>query len=64
MDGRRARVPIGFLEEAANGDAIEIAEKPDPSQSERRIRSTKISAAGLARSLASLRSRCRLGITL
>jgi hypothetical protein len=64
MDGRRARVPIGFLEEAANGDAIEIAEKPDPSQSEGRIRSTKISTAGLARSLAGLRSRCGLGVTL
>jgi hypothetical protein len=64
MDGRRERIPISMLEEAAAGDGIEIAEKPERAQSDQRPRVTKISTAGLSQALAALRLRCRGGITL
>jgi hypothetical protein len=64
MDDRHARIPMTLLEEAAASDAIEIAEKFDRTQSEQRPRVTKISTAGLSRSLAALRLRCRPGVAL
>jgi hypothetical protein len=63
MDDRRARVAVTLLETVAAGDVIEIAEKLDRPQGEQRSRVTKISTAGMSGPLATLRSRCRHGIS-
>jgi hypothetical protein len=57
LEGRRARVPVTLLEDAAAGGTIEITEASDKAGGPPH-RVTTLSTAGLARSLATLRQRC------
>ena len=59
IEGRLARVPVAFFEEAAAGDAIEITQAPDSSTPDKPPPPTRLSVHGLSDSIRALAQRCR-----
>ena len=59
MEGRLARVPVAFFEEAAAGDAIEITQAPDISMPDKASRPTRLALDGLSESIGILAKQCR-----
>lgn len=59
MEGRLARVPVAFFEEAAAGDAIEITQAPDISMPDKASRPTRLALDGLSKSIGILAKQCR-----
>jgi hypothetical protein len=59
IEDRLARVPVAFFEDAAAGDAIEIAQAPDISLPDKTSRPLRLSLDGLPESIGTLAKRCR-----
>ena len=59
IEDRFARVPVAFFEDAAAGDAIEIAQAPDISLPDKPSRPLRLSLDGLAESIGTIAKRCR-----
>jgi len=59
IEDRFTRVPVVFFEDAAAGDAIEIAHAPDISLPDKTSPPLRLSLDGLAESIGTLAKRCR-----
>jgi hypothetical protein len=59
IENRLARVPVGYFEEAAADEIIEITQAPDSSMPDKPPPPTRLSTSGLSDSIGALGQRCR-----
>jgi hypothetical protein len=59
IEGRLARVPVAFFEEAAAGDAIELKQAPDIAMPDQAPLPTRLSTHGLSAAIGALAQQCR-----